>query len=115
MAEQTEQSDALAEELRKVVSEAEALLGAMGDEGDGALQSLRDRVHDSIDTAKARLADLQEQADRVGQRAATVAANWIVENPWTAVAIGASVGLVIGMMLARRATGAGARSTPEPQ
>ena len=99
MAEQTEHSDALAEELRKVVSEAEALLGAMGDEGDGALQSLRDRVHDSIDTAKARLADLQEQADRIGQRAATAAANWIVENPWTAVAIGASIGLIIGMMV----------------
>ena len=114
MAEQTEHSDALAEELRKVVSEAEALLGAMGDEGDGALQSLRDRVHDSIDTAKARLADLQEQADHVGQRAAAAAANWIVENPWTAVAIGASVGLIIGMMVARRAAG-GARSTPEPQ
>ena len=114
MAEQTVHSDALAEELRTVVSEAEALLGAMGDEGDGALQSLRDRVHDSIDTAKARLADLQEQADRVGQRAATAAANWIVENPWTAVAIGASVGLIIGMMVARRAAG-GARPAPEPQ
>jgi ElaB/YqjD/DUF883 family membrane-anchored ribosome-binding protein len=116
MAEHTEgSSDSLAEELRKVVSEAEALLGAMGADSDGALQSLRDRVYDSIDAAKARLADLQEQADRAGQRAAAVAESWMRENPWTAVAIGASAGLIIGMMLARRAARASARPAPERQ
>jgi ElaB/YqjD/DUF883 family membrane-anchored ribosome-binding protein len=97
-----ESSAALAEELRNVVNQAEALLDAIGQDRDQALEALRERVHESIDTARARLAGLEEQAERATRSAAATAELWVRENPWTAVAIGASVGLLIGALLTSR-------------
>ena|SRR5687767_548948 len=100
MMEHTAESNAaLADELRNVLSHAEALLRAIGGDSDEALAALRERVNLSIDTAKARLADLEAQAGEVSQRAAVAAETWVRDNPWTAVAICLSVGLVIGTLL----------------
>lgn len=103
-----ESSAALADELRNVVSEAEALLGALGKDRDAALGALRDRVFESIDTAKARLADIETEASRATQRAAVATETWVRDNPWTAVAIGASIGLLIGALI----VGVGNRRPP---
>lgn len=97
-----ESSAALAEELRNVVNQAEALLEAIGQDRDEALDALRARVHESIDTARARLSGLEDQATRATRNAAAAAELWVHENPWTAVAIGASIGLVIGALLTSR-------------
>jgi len=97
-------STVLAEELRQIVSQAEALLAAIGDEGDEALAGLRARVNDSIDAARSRLADIEQQASLASQRAASAAESWVRENPWAAVAVAAGIGLVIGTILARRST-----------
>jgi ElaB/YqjD/DUF883 family membrane-anchored ribosome-binding protein len=97
-----ESSAALASELRNVVNQAEALLNAIGQDKDEALDALRERVYESLDTAKARLADIEAQATKTARRAAVAAESWVRDNPWTAVAIGASVGLVVGALLASR-------------
>jgi ElaB/YqjD/DUF883 family membrane-anchored ribosome-binding protein len=61
----------LAEELRNIVAEAEELLRAFGD-GD---------------------------ASRLAQDAASMARSYMQRNPWTAIAIGAGAGLLIGALL----------------
>jgi ElaB/YqjD/DUF883 family membrane-anchored ribosome-binding protein len=96
---------ALADELRNVVSQAEQLLQAIGDDGDAAMAALRERVHASIDTARLRLGDLEEEASRVTREAATAAEAYVQEHPWAAVAIGAGVGLLIGALIAGRRHG----------
>jgi ElaB/YqjD/DUF883 family membrane-anchored ribosome-binding protein len=98
----TDSSTILAEELRQIVNQAEALLNAIGDDGDASLAGLRSRVNESIDAARSRLADIEEQANRASPRAARAAEEWVRENPWVAVAIAAGLGLVIGTILARR-------------
>jgi len=95
-------SSPLGAELRNIVDHAEALLDALSDEGDSRLESLRARVFDSISTARERLNEMDSDAERPTERAAAAFERWITENPWTAVAIGASVGLAIGVLLARR-------------
>lgn len=97
-----ESSSALANELRNVVNQAEALLNAIGQDKDEALDALRGRVYESLDTAKARLADIEGQASRAARRAAVTAESWVRDNPWTAVAIGASIGLVLGALITSR-------------
>jgi len=97
-----ESSAALASELRNVVNQAEALLNAIGQDKDEALDALRGRVYESLDTAKARLADIEGQASRAARRAAVTAESWVRDNPWTAVAIGASIGLVLGALITSR-------------
>ncbi|HTT01389.1 MAG TPA: hypothetical protein VMG11_04810 [Steroidobacteraceae bacterium] len=107
MTEHTTQSGtAVTEELRNVVSEAEAFLGALSEADDAELERLRDRVHDSIDAAKMRLADIESDAARQGTRVSSAIESWVADNPWTAVAIGAGVGLALGVLLARAARSA---------
>lgn len=93
---------ALADELRNVVAQAEELLQAIGDDGGAAMAALRERVYSSIETARSRLGDLEQQAGRVTQQAATAAETYMREHPWTAVAIGAGVGFVVGAILIAR-------------
>lgn len=102
MSETSENTAALGEELRSIVDHAEALLEAISDEGDPKLGSLRERVSESIDTARAHLDEMQNETERATEKAAVALARWIEENPWTAVAIGAGAGLAIGLLLASR-------------
>jgi ElaB/YqjD/DUF883 family membrane-anchored ribosome-binding protein len=111
----TASHDALAEELRNVVMQAEALLNALGVDSDAALGSMRQRVYDSIDTAKTRLADIEEQALRARQHATLAIEEWVRANPWTAVAIGAGLGMVIASLLMRNGREAPRRREPDAQ
>ena len=54
-----ERSAALADELRNVVTQAEALLQALSEDKNEAIGVLRERVKGSVATAKARLAELR--------------------------------------------------------
>jgi ElaB/YqjD/DUF883 family membrane-anchored ribosome-binding protein len=96
------QSAALEEELRNIIDHAEALLGALADEGDAKLDQLRERVCASIDAARSRLDELSADARRASARAADVYESWMRENPWTVIAVSAAVGLLAGWLLASR-------------
>jgi ElaB/YqjD/DUF883 family membrane-anchored ribosome-binding protein len=95
-------STVLGDELRNIIDHAAALLDALSGEGDERLEALRARVFDSIGTARERLAEMDGDAERPTERAAAAFERWISENPWTAVAIGASVGLALGVLLSAR-------------
>ena len=99
--------DAIAEELRRIVEQAESLLASAGSEGDAALDSLRARVNDTLGAARARLSDLEQEARAAGRRAASATESWVRSNPWAALAIGAGIGLIVGAVLTRRNSGGG--------
>ena len=101
--------ETIAAELRRIVDQAEELLASTG-AGD-QLNDLRDRVTDTLSQAKARLADLEKEARVQGKRAAVATETWVRANPWTALAIGAGIGLILGAALLTR-TGAG---TPDDE
>ena len=92
---------ALAAELRDVVDHAEALLDALSEHGDEAVSALRDRVYAAVDTARARLIEMENQSNRATQRIALSAENYVYEHPMPAVAISAAVGLALGGLIAR--------------
>lgn len=106
----------LADELRNVLNQAEALLQAIGDESDESLAALRERVHVSVDTARARLADLEKEATQASERAVIAAESWIRQNPWTALAVCFGIGLIAGAIVGRgtsRASGSHERTPRE--
>jgi ElaB/YqjD/DUF883 family membrane-anchored ribosome-binding protein len=109
----TSDTAALGEELRHIVDHAEALLAALGDEGDAKIGSLRERVAHSIDAARARLDEMQSDADRASERAAAAIEQWMMDNPWTTVAIGAGIGLAVGILLSARRRSPAAGAAPE--
>jgi ElaB/YqjD/DUF883 family membrane-anchored ribosome-binding protein len=103
----TSDGEALAAELRRVVEEAEELLGSAADSV--TLGALRDRVTETIDLARGKLADLEQEALRRGRRAAAATESWVRTNPWAALAIGAGIGLIAGALIMRGGP------TPEPE
>jgi ElaB/YqjD/DUF883 family membrane-anchored ribosome-binding protein len=93
----TEMFDAgkLAEELRLLVSDAEALLRA-STSADGA--EMRERAEATLRDLRARLTGLEEQ---VTARVRDVD-RYVRGNPWQAVAVAGGVALVLGLIIGRR-------------
>jgi ElaB/YqjD/DUF883 family membrane-anchored ribosome-binding protein len=92
----------LADDLREVADQAESLLQALAStEGDARIEALRERVLASVDAARARLADIELEANRAASRVAAALDRWIGDNPWTTLAIAASIGFVAGVLLVR--------------
>jgi ElaB/YqjD/DUF883 family membrane-anchored ribosome-binding protein len=93
------QSAALAEELRNVMRQAEKLVVALSEDREEALVELRDRVTVALAEAKKRLAEFEEQARRFKVTAGAAMDVYVRENPWTAVGVGAALGLILGSWL----------------
>jgi ElaB/YqjD/DUF883 family membrane-anchored ribosome-binding protein len=91
-----EQSAALADELRNVVIQAEALLQALAEDKNEAVGVLRERVQSAVTAAKTRLTDIQSQASATAQRASIATQAYVRENPWTVVGGAIATGLMLG-------------------
>jgi ElaB/YqjD/DUF883 family membrane-anchored ribosome-binding protein len=102
-----ERGAALVDELRNVVVQAQALLEAIGQDKDEALGVLRQRVAGTMDAAKERLADLENQAGVYAQRATVAAEAYTRENPWTVIGGATAFGLILGSVFASALTSDG--------
>ncbi len=94
------QTAALAEELRNVMRQAEKLVIALSEDRDAALIELRERMSVALSEGKQRLAEFEDQARLLKDTAGRAADQFVRENPWTAVGVGAAVGLILGSWLA---------------
>ena len=85
----------IADELRALVSEAEALLRSTVSAGSAELE---DRAQDTLQDLKGRLGSLEQQLN------ATVheVDDYVRDNPWQAVAVAGGVALLLGLILARK-------------
>jgi len=91
-----EQSSLLADELRKVAVQVEALLEALSEDKDEAVGRLRQRARSSLDNARARLAEVERQASAMAQRASVTTQAYVRENPWTVAGGALATGLMLG-------------------
>lgn len=83
------------DELRSLVSEAEGVLHAAGDDSDAPFQGIRERVEGALGKVKERF----EGAVHLGERAKSAgkaADAYVRDNPWAAVAIAVGLGYLIG-------------------
>jgi ElaB/YqjD/DUF883 family membrane-anchored ribosome-binding protein len=97
-----EQKDKLMADLRVVIADAEQLLKMTADEvGDGAA-GLRERLQQRMSDAKHSLLTLQASATEKARAAGHAADDYVHEHPWQSVAIGAGVGLLVGLLIGRR-------------
>ena len=95
-----QQSAALAEELRNVMRQAEKLVSALAEDRDEALVELRERLSVALADGRKRLADVEKQARLLKDTVGRAADQFVRENPWTAVGVGAAIGLILGSWLA---------------
>jgi ElaB/YqjD/DUF883 family membrane-anchored ribosome-binding protein len=85
----------IADELRALVSEAEALLRSTVSAGTAELE---DRAQDTLQDLRGRLGSLEQQLN------ATVheVDDYVRDNPWQAVAVAGGVALLLGLIMARK-------------
>jgi ElaB/YqjD/DUF883 family membrane-anchored ribosome-binding protein len=85
-------ADQTVDELNRIVSQAEDLLRTLGNETGQAADAVRDRVTDTLQQAKARLAATAAEASVVAETLAERADTYVRKNPWQSVAIAALLG-----------------------
>lgn len=91
----------LVEDLQLVIRDAEALLKATAAQTGEKIQEARARAEESLRTAKARLADVQDTTLERVRAAADTAEGYVAQNPWQSLGIAAAVGLLLGLVLRR--------------
>jgi ElaB/YqjD/DUF883 family membrane-anchored ribosome-binding protein len=89
-------------ELHDIVGKAEDLLGKLGDSGEASITELRQRVNATLSAAKDKLGKLQSQAQDAMTSGAKNTDAYVRANPWTAVAVAAGVGALVGILVSRR-------------
>lgn len=94
--------DKLMEDLRLVVADAEELLRATANQASEGATTARARIQESLQVVKARLGAAEDAVIERTREAAKVTDQYVHENPWKSVGASAVVGVVIGMLIARR-------------
>lgn len=95
-------TEKLVEDLKMVMDDAEALLKATSAQTGEKIQEVRARAEESLRQAKARLSSIEDEALRRAREVADATNEYVRENPWQSVGIAAGVGLLVGLLLARR-------------
>jgi ElaB/YqjD/DUF883 family membrane-anchored ribosome-binding protein len=85
----------LSEELRELVSDAEALLRAGASTAGG---EARERLQASLQELRGRLAALEQQVSTRAREVDT----YVRDNPWQAVAVAGGVALLLGLIMGRK-------------
>ena len=95
----------LMQDLHVVVADAEELLkmtaSQAGEKMSEKVSVARERIQESLVSAKARLAVAEEAVVENAKQAARATDEYVHDNPWRAVGIAAGVGLVVGMLISR--------------
>jgi len=94
-------TDPAIEELNRIVEQAETLLRSLGDQAGDAAESVRERVTETLNQAKTRLAATATEAEKTATTLADRADDYVRRNPWQAVALAALLGGVVTFLFAK--------------
>ena len=92
----------LMDDLKTVVADAEELLKATANQTGERIAAARASTEESLKAARARLAEAQAAVVGETKVAAKAADDYVRANPWEAVGMAAAMGLVLGILVARR-------------
>lgn len=97
---QTGARDQLLADLKTVIQDAEAWLRHGGQLTGDELKAAKEKFERTLGAAKEGLVNLEVvEKTKVAARATD---DYVKENPWKAVGLGAAVGVVLGMLIARK-------------
>ena len=99
---QTGARDQLLSDLKTVIQDAEALLRHSGHLTGEEFKVAKAKFERTLVKAKEDIIRLEEVAVEKAKVAAKATDEYVKENPWKAVGLGTAVGVVIGMLIARK-------------
>jgi ElaB/YqjD/DUF883 family membrane-anchored ribosome-binding protein len=92
----------MAGDIRSVITDGENLLKAAAEVSGEGFAVVRGKFQEKLEDAKSRLADASQAAVGKARKTAAAADGYVHDNPWPVIGVAAAVGLVIGILAARR-------------
>src|SRR5271167_2555115 len=92
----------LAGDVKTLLADVDALFRQAAEASGAEALELRERAEGMLKQARARIESIERDLVRRGREAAHATDEWVHHNPWSSIGIGAGVGLLIGMLIARR-------------
>lgn len=92
----------LVHDIKMVIADAEEMLLATADQTGDRITELRARIKDRLLAAQIRLEAAEAALLEKTRAAARATDDFVHENPWQAVGIGAGIGFLLGLVLGRR-------------
>lgn len=97
-----EQQTSLEDDLTMLTDTLEEVLRFAGKTTDESYQEIKDRAEKALKEVQNRLSGRSECYIKRAKALACCTDDYVRERPWCSVGIGATVGLVVGLLLARR-------------
>jgi ElaB/YqjD/DUF883 family membrane-anchored ribosome-binding protein len=94
--------DKLMSELKNAIGEAETWLKDAASQESIVPSETRERFDDTLRTARSDLRKLEDSLIARSRGAAQATNVYVHDNPWKAVSLGAALGVIVGMLIARR-------------
>ena len=92
----------LISDFKALIADAEALIEATAGNSNDSVKSIRAQAADSLASAKINLEDAQGRLVEKAKDIADNADDYIHKKPWEAIGVAAGLGLLIGLLVARR-------------
>jgi ElaB/YqjD/DUF883 family membrane-anchored ribosome-binding protein len=98
----TVSKEKLITDLKVLISDTEELLKATTGQAGEKIAVARERIQASLSVYKDKLMDAEQALRDRTKEAARATDEYVHEHPWQAVGAAAGVGLLLGMLIARR-------------
>lgn len=96
------QKNALLNEIRSVLDDAEALYDQGVERGAEETKALKEKLQDKLERAQSRLSDFEDRAYEEARYRAGQVDDYVNEKPYYAIGFAALAGLLAGVLLNRR-------------
>ena len=94
--------DDLMDEFSNLVEAMEDVFSAATEDSGEKFAEVKGQAEASLKKAKARLGLLEKNAMAKARKLASDSDDYVHENPWTAIGVGAGVGLLLGLLIGRK-------------
>ncbi|AUJ80056.1 MULTISPECIES: DUF883 family protein [Enterobacter] len=95
-------SENLRAELKSLADTLEEVLSSSADKSKDEVSKLRSKAEKALKESRYRLGETGDVLAKQTREAAARADEYVRDNPWTGVGIGAAIGVVLGVLLTRR-------------
>jgi ElaB/YqjD/DUF883 family membrane-anchored ribosome-binding protein len=85
------------DDLRNTVSDAGDMLEDAAEQGHSGLRAVQERASRAFDDARERFASTHSQVRRSARHAAEATDDYVNEQPWRALGLGAAAGVLLGL------------------
>lgn len=92
----------LAQDVQTVIADAQELMRLAAGEAGQGFKEARERLDRSTQAARKQLSAMQDSALQNAREAAGSADDYVREHPWEAIGISAALGVLLGLLIARR-------------